>query len=284
MNPACAWRRDRARRIAPHYAQHPKVVAVMIGGSVARGYADRYSDLELGVFWHEFPTPDEFRCLTERIGGERWELDPYNESEPVWYEEYEADNLKIDLRHMTLAKMDEVLSNVLERFNSDGELQAILSAIQCGIPLHGEPTLRSWQARMREYPEGLRRSMILNRLRLHSWQYAHMLAERGDFHLVGLGLNEAVSAMTGALLGLNRIYDPGMKWLDRTLPLLPLAPKDFANRVKTVFESHPRDAVHRVESLVEETFTLIELHRPELDLSEIKATFRYRRPIDEKTP
>jgi predicted nucleotidyltransferase len=39
-----------ARRIAPVRAATPCVAAVMVGGSIARGPADRNSDLELGIF------------------------------------------------------------------------------------------------------------------------------------------------------------------------------------------------------------------------------------------
>ena len=39
-----------AQHIAPVYGDNPKVRVVMVGGSVARGCADQYSDLEIGVF------------------------------------------------------------------------------------------------------------------------------------------------------------------------------------------------------------------------------------------
>jgi hypothetical protein len=37
-----------AQYIAPVYADNPKVRVVMVGGSVSRGCADQYSDLEKG--------------------------------------------------------------------------------------------------------------------------------------------------------------------------------------------------------------------------------------------
>jgi hypothetical protein len=45
-----------AQHIAPVYFDNPKVRVVMVGGSVSRGCADQYSDLDIGVFWAE-PRP-----------------------------------------------------------------------------------------------------------------------------------------------------------------------------------------------------------------------------------
>jgi molecular chaperone GrpE len=38
---------------------------MLVGGSTARGHADRFSDLELGIFWHEPPTDEERREAAE---------------------------------------------------------------------------------------------------------------------------------------------------------------------------------------------------------------------------
>ena len=50
MNAASQWRLTLGRRVATCYAVNPKVAAVIVGGSVSRGHADHYSDIEIGVF------------------------------------------------------------------------------------------------------------------------------------------------------------------------------------------------------------------------------------------
>src|SRR5438132_452992 len=114
MNEASRWRLAVAEMIAPVYTTEAQVCAVFVGGSVARGCADRYSDVEIGILWETFPTHDEFRAAMERAHGADWELDPYAPDEDVWYEEYAVEGLKIDLRHMTAARMGEVLAAVVE--------------------------------------------------------------------------------------------------------------------------------------------------------------------------
>ncbi len=56
MNEASLWRRALAERIALVYASNPEVAAILLSGSVARGWADHYSDIELGIYWSRPPT------------------------------------------------------------------------------------------------------------------------------------------------------------------------------------------------------------------------------------
>ena len=86
MTPASAARRAAAERIAPVYAANPKVAAVILAGSTARGHADRFSDIELGVFWHEPPTDDERLAAIEQAGGELETVYPLEDD--AWYDDW----------------------------------------------------------------------------------------------------------------------------------------------------------------------------------------------------
>ncbi len=65
-----------ARELAGIYSGDPRVLAVMAGGSVARGCADEYSDVEIGVFWDTPPSEEDRRDAARRMGGEVWKFDP----------------------------------------------------------------------------------------------------------------------------------------------------------------------------------------------------------------
>jgi predicted nucleotidyltransferase len=69
MNEASVWRLALAMRIALHYRANPNVRAVAIAGSVARGYADRFSDIDLLVCWAAPPAVKERRDIIKRAGG-----------------------------------------------------------------------------------------------------------------------------------------------------------------------------------------------------------------------
>ena len=59
MNKASQWRFALAQRIAKAYIANPKAQVVMVAGSTGRGSADRYSDLEIDVYWSAPPTDAE---------------------------------------------------------------------------------------------------------------------------------------------------------------------------------------------------------------------------------
>lgn len=88
MNDASQWRYKLAQQVAPIYAANPHVAAVLVGGSTARGHADRFSDIELGVFWHQEPTDSDRQVEANHINGELVALYPYDEAEEVWCDDY----------------------------------------------------------------------------------------------------------------------------------------------------------------------------------------------------
>src|SRR5262249_47283394 len=142
---------------------------------------------------------------------------------------------KVDLRHMPAARMSQVLTDVLERGDLSEERQQIIAAMQHGVTLDGAARIERWQARAAGYPGCLARAIVHKYLALPPWWSVPMMAERGDLPLVYGAFKEATERIFGALLGLNRVYHPGVKWLERTLATLPVVPTDLAGRLKQVF-------------------------------------------------
>src|SRR5262245_252262 len=64
-----ARRRALAEHAAQFYAANPKVAAVLLAGSVARGTADQFSDIELDIFWAKTPAEEERLAPIEPAGG-----------------------------------------------------------------------------------------------------------------------------------------------------------------------------------------------------------------------
>src|SRR5258708_12542416 len=86
MNEASQWRLKIARQVAPIIATNPQVQAIMLAGSTSRGRADRYSDIEIGVFWSGPPSDQERMAHIEPPARGFCELDPYNPEEKIWLE------------------------------------------------------------------------------------------------------------------------------------------------------------------------------------------------------
>jgi hypothetical protein len=293
MNEASRWRQDLARQIAPAYAADPKVAAVVVGGSSARGHADRYSDIEIGVFWHEAPTDEERRAAVERAGGELIRLYPYDPAEQVWCDDYTmgrrapdlpGSGVLIELVSYTTAFMEMVLADVLERYDTSDLKQSLIAGVCSGIALHGSGVIERWQEAARRYPEELAVRMVnAHALIDHYWRVEAM-RERNNPGYVYRNFTEVEQKLLHVLLGLNRVYYFGAKWLDQIVEPLRIAPPDLAARLRRVYQVDPAEGGRQLAALVEETYDLVERQLPAVDVARLRRVFRYRRPAWERPP
>ena len=166
-----------AQHIAPVYADNPRVRVVMVGGSVSRGCADQYSDLDIGVFWAEPPSDQERKRVIQRAGAELLSFEPYTaESEWGAGEHWGMSEVIINSRrytgtsmisvsHLTVAGMETCLIDVVRRYDTSLDKQSLIAAIQHGIPLYGQEALETWQQKA-TYPDERRRLAMPSRPRL----------------------------------------------------------------------------------------------------------------------
>src|SRR5258708_10534414 len=135
MKEASIWRYALAQQLASHYCANPKVAAVIVEGSVTRGYADRSSDIDLAVFWTEPPAEKERRDIIKLAGGRRWQIFPYNREEACWSEEFEVTAVTIDVLHVGVEATELILSEILERCDPSLTIQQHMSALRSALPL-----------------------------------------------------------------------------------------------------------------------------------------------------
>ncbi len=117
MNEASAGRLALAQQLASYYRTNPKVAAVLVEGSVARGHADRFSDIDLAVFWSGAPTEKERSDIIKHARGRHVQLFLYNRDEVCWSDTYDVSGGIIDVRHMGVETTHRILADVLERYD-----------------------------------------------------------------------------------------------------------------------------------------------------------------------
>lgn len=279
MNEPSRWRFAIAQRIAAVTAVNPKVAAVLLGGSVPLGYADRFSDLELYVFWADPPFDDDRAAAIALAGGSVLRLRPRNESEE-WSDVYIVDGVRVDGSHFTVESIDRIAADVLERFDTTFGKQVLLWTFAQGVPLHGEPVITRWRDRAAHYPDGLMTAMVRENIEFGSRSMLLMLVERNDPLPLYKRMAEESIKILRVCLGLNRIYDPGIKWLHHTVARFRLAPRDLEPRLWGVFVQSPAIGVHTLHTLIEDTFDLVDEHLPEVDTGPAREWFELgRSPI-----
>lgn len=276
MNDEIIRRAKLADRIAPAYAANPNVAAVLLAGSVARGTADRFSDIEIDIFWRTPPTERDRLDPIERSG---WSLLYQHVDEYEWADGFYIEGIKVDTSQFLVSTLDQWIADVLDRADLEVEKQIRITAIQHGRPLYGAGLIEGWRARAAAYPEALLLATLAEHLWFQPREVLEMLAARDNALLLHRGLVEAEQRILDVLTALNRLYlpHPFHKWLDWEAAQLRLAPPDLAHRLRQVLRAEPAAAVEQLHELAEELFALVERHVPQFDTSAARANFELRR-------
>jgi hypothetical protein len=276
MTPESRYLLDIAERNAARLAADPNVVAILLMGSVARGESDRFSDIDCAVYYRETITEEAFDAIIRRtkdtgggIHGGDWE-------NGIAVYEY-VDGVRCDFAHTTLAQWEKDVAPVLEQYEVDSPYQKVLSGVLEGVPLYGEEIIATLKQKAAAYPDELAKAMIEKHLRFYpSAIMEHMQAGRGDLLWLYETLADSQKNLLGILMGLNRQYHWGeYKRVDRLASELLITPPDLAARLRRVFTTPPVDAVHEMTSLAEETLTLVEQHRPDIDVTTGRNRLRF---------
>jgi hypothetical protein len=285
VNEATAWRFALAKEIGASYASNHNAQVVMIAGSVGRGSADRYSDIEVDVYYAEPPTEAERVAAVERCGGT---VELLAQDEDEWEEQILIGGFHAHTSTFLVATMERYLREVVDQCSLAAEAQTRLFSLQHGITLTGDGQVERWRAKAANYPDGLQRAMLEQNLGFGRFRHAaEMLAARDDLMALYEIFLETGRQLLGTLLGLNRIYlpTPGyLKSMDETIGLMAVKPADLSGRLKRSFSIEPTAAVGELEALIEETLTLVEKHVPGFDTAPHRAGLAERRTAHDTPP
>jgi predicted nucleotidyltransferase len=278
-----ARRRRLVKIVAPAYAANPKVAGVLLAGSVARGIADQFSDIEIDIYWHTPPTDEDRTAPIERAG---WGIVYRHVDENEWADGILIEGVKVDTSQFLVSTIERYLDDALVRADIEPEYQVRITAIQHGRPLYGAELIERWRARVASYPEALAQAMLAEYCTFRPRYLLEMLAERDDVLLLHQDLVAAEQQILSVLMGVNRVYAPHPfhKWLDWEIGQLAIAPPDLNRRMRQILRAEPRAAVGQLHQLIEETFALIEQHLPSFDTSAARAVYEERRVVESTQP
>lgn len=294
MNAASRWRYTLARQLTPIYAANPHVAAVLVGGSTARGHADRYSDLELGVFWHQPPTDSDRQRAAAQISGDLIALYPYDPVEEVWCDDYmlgrthpnqPKSGVLVEVVHYTTDFLNRTFDAVLDQHLPDDLKQNLIAGIVDGVPLHHAELVQQWKARAASYPDGLAVAVVNWHAQIdHFWRWEMWLERSANLMMLYHAFTQVQQKLLHVLLGLNRVYYFGFKWLDVVAERLQYKPDDLVRRLTQVYQVEPAAGAHELSKLVDETYDLVEQHLPQVDVAWLRAVFHYQRPAWDEAP
>jgi Nucleotidyltransferase domain len=269
--------RALARRIVDVHLEETRPLAVLLVGSAAAGVADRYSDLDLILYYDELPPAEAIDGARRRLGGRDRRV-IHARSDEGYAESFRLDGVECQLGCSPVAAWERDLERILGGEELDSPLPKAVDGFLAGIPLHGAETIERWRARALDYPDALRRRLVEHHWRFFPlWYFEDRLAARDALLWRQQILVDAAFDLLAVLAALNRIYFSHfeLKRLRALTARMRIAPADLADRIESLFALDPRSAGEELEALVRETQALVAAELPDVDLS-------LRKPLGER--
>jgi Domain of unknown function (DUF4037) len=287
-NVHAAWRMRVAERAAGVYAGNRNLAALAVAGSVGAGIADRFSDLELDCYWVRPPGDADRLGPVRALGGELTALCDYDQDEEEWSEDYLVGELGVTVSNFLVSSVEQFLDDVLERASTDPVRHMRLAALQRCRPFLGAELMASWRARADTFPRNLVSALVEQALApevLAGWPAREALVSRGDDLAVRDLLARTGHAAVRAILALNRVYLPHrqLKWQRHLTTGLGLVPERLAERLESLSNGRPEEALQAAEALLAEIVTLAEAHC-DADIGAFREVLAERRPAIDPAP
>lgn len=275
---------EKAKKIAALYKENQKVEAVLLGGSVARGWNDQFSDIELFVLWSEAPSDSDRQAVIHATNGSIIDFHPYEDEE--WSESYISDSVKLEISSFLTATMSRVIKAVTQKFDTDLDKQCLVATIQACVPLEGELIVKNLKGHVQDYPDALREAMIQKNIDLgNRWNNREALLNREDWHMLYKVMVGVQTNIMGILFGLNRLYvhHPAFKWQKHTIGMMKIIPYHANERMENIFLHHPKDGIAELEAIIEDVYQLIHLEVPNIVLTNAVNRSQFLRPKQQET-
>lgn len=211
---------------------------IALTGSVARGWADEHSDIELGLWVERLPEREEWEPWLRSIGATDIRPSFPLGSDGWLWTIYRFHGIWVEMGFATLAGQDELLERIAAGEVTDHNLLILASTMRDAIPLRTGGWIEAWQRRLEHYPDGLAAQII--RSNTWVWSDPHTppvrwaLADRHDLPALSLRLQWDIDNLIRVLFAANRTWEPDMKWLARTTAGLQLKPERLAERIDNI--------------------------------------------------
>lgn len=265
-------RMQLAQQNAARFAQNKQVIGILLAGSVSRGTADTYSDIDCSIYYASPPSEAEFEALCDQAVASGGGV--FGGTAASGFAVYEYINgIKCDFGHIAFDQVTQQLQKLIDNPPLEGgDDHIFLSGFYDGLPLYGSDLISSWQRKLDSYPTELADGWVQKHLRFSPrWVLETMGFARGDIAFVQETLLEATNNIFNILCGLNHIYPPGkLKGMAWSIRKMTHKPPNLLTRLENMFQlcyANIDQTVAELYQLIDETLTLVETHMPHIDTS-----------------
>lgn len=280
MTPESRYLIELAQQITAPYTNLPTLRAAMITGSAAKGLADRYSDIDMTMYYaDQLPPKEAFDDIRVGLGGSdiRWTIGDH--ASGGFAEAFGLHGIEVQIGHTLIDKWEETIDFVHSTKEVATSAQKALEGTLACLPLYGDEVINRWKARIATYPDALAQAMVEKNLHFFAiWGLEPHFRTRDAaiwYHEI---LVETAQKLVGILAGLNRLYFTTFQFKRqrRFIDQMAIKPTRFADRLDALFTADLAPALEELEALVSETVALVETHMPEVDTSAATARKGWR--------
>jgi hypothetical protein len=240
-------------------------VSVAIGGSRAKGSADRWSDLDVYLFSMTVLSRLDREAVVSTMlpnvsNVTSWGCDdPFLEGGT----DFTVDGVRVECWHRNEASVEEKVQaslngEVRRQYSAwavmgffDHTVLADIRSMQ--IVADAQGTLDRWKKQVSNYPEALRQSLLHHFMREAAfWQnnpHYRSAIERVDLIYTTAIVQHTLQALIQVLFALNRAYFPGEKQLAFAIGTLSLRPQGLCDRIRQILS--PGTVIGRDELAVQ---------------------------------
>lgn len=263
----------------------PSVLDVFVVGSLSRGLADQYSDVEIELFTAEETTAAERLSFIELLGGESITHYPDRLCDGSWWSVFALGGVWVELGWQTEAAALALLGEIASGTVTDHDRLILASTYRDAIKLRMGGAMARWVAALEPYPAGLDSKIIGGILSLWdnplAWNVKEALAKRGDRLALTQRFVVDLQRAIRVLYAINRTWERDYKWTAACLKDLKRKPRKLAERIDRVLSAEDCEEAYLVlAKIVVETLMLVP---PEPGLIE-KASPVVRQIVHSKLP
>ncbi len=252
----------------------PGIQAAMVTGSVARGESDRYSDIDMALYYNtDLPSDDVLEARRVQNGGSEriWTLGDRNDGSIA--EAYDIRGVQCQLIHSTIEAQNNTIAGVFEQKDTGTPAHKAMSGVLDCIPLYGDEIIAQWKSRVEQYPDDLAKAVVEKHLAFFPvWYLQEYLAPRDASLWIAQSLLEAAQNILGVLAGLNRKYYSTFQFkrMNKFTSGLSIKPDALCERIEMLLQSELSVSAVVLESLVRDTVELVEQHMPDINTTKVR--------------
>ena len=271
-------RQEIAQRVNTEFDSLPEVICIFVHGSVATGFVDAQSDIDVTcVCADHIIGLDERRSILSQLGV-GWTFHDASLDNPIWAEcdsDGCIDNVLVSIHYQTASFITHIIDRVIHQGVLTTEEVPFRPYTLIGLLRQAwllrdtRGFFRQWLAQTEVYPKTLQANILDHfapLLRAHVTELVSTAERALGPRLFIFFLDRAVDAMASIRYALNERFDPADKRGEQTiLPHLVNLPSDFVSRWNAVLEgpfdrSGMVERAHIFENLANEVLSTATQH------------------------